>query len=215
MYETKFKVKLSDQVVECETFTLERYVKFLMSRGSDKSELIKKWMHEVLSECTNATKLAKHDAELLIINLIGRSINQDEITQDYVCECGTEFPVKLDLSRATIDFNEASTETLYVFKNFKLSFNWPELFDDDNVPLMIVKAMDSIYVGDECIEVDDLNMQELDDLHSAITPNDINSIKQFLLAPKVQLAVPVSCPICGKKHVHVIEGFNEFIRILQ
>ena len=80
---------------------------------------------------------------------------------------------------------------------------------------MIVKAMDSIYVGDECISIDDLSAQELDDLHSAITPTDINSIKQFLLAPKVQLAVPVTCPTCGKNHVHAIEGFNEFIRILQ
>lgn len=214
MYETKFSVKLSDQTVECTTITLEDYVKLLLSRGSDNSDLIKKWSREVIEKYTNASKLSKHDAELLLVNLIGRSINQDEILQDYVCECKHEFQVKLDLSHAGIDFKGESTENLYAFPNFKLSFNWPELFDDDNVPLMLVKAIEAAYVGDDRIPVDELTETELDDIHKAITPDDINSIKKFLLAPKVQLAVPITCPKCGKKHVHVIEGFSEFIRIL-
>lgn len=213
MYEIEFNVKLADKVVKCTTFNLEDYVKFLFSRGSDNSKLIKKWSTDILKSNTDAVDLDKHDAELVLVNLIARSLNQHKIEQEYVCECGNEFKIAIDSNHATVDY--PGSKLVYAFKNFKIGFKWPKLFDNDNVPDMIAKAIDAIYVGDEKIYIDELNEQELNDLYAAITVEDINYIKEMLIAPKVQLAVPVTCPKCGKSHVHVIRGFPEFIRILQ
>lgn len=214
MYDVKFNVKLESGIVECKPFTLEDYTKFLFARSSENSDLIKKWMSDILETNTNAKDLSKHESEILIVNLLAKSLNESDIYQEYVCDCGNEFDVKIDISKIFTNYNDVSIDDLYLLNDFKLSLAWPKLFEDDNVAQMIVNSIKDIYVGDDCIPIDDLSELELNDLYSVITPEDMDKIKNILLSPTIQLAAPIVCPECGKNHVHTISKFKEFIRIL-
>lgn len=212
---SKFSLKTDNGIIEYKPFSLSDYIKYNFARSSDNSDAIKGWSKDILKSHTNAVDVPKHIAELVLINLLANSLNQEKCVQEYVCECGNEFDVALDTSKAYINYGTSDIEELYSFDKFKIKLNWPKIFDDDNVPLMIVNCIDSIYVGDERIKMDELTSYELDDLYSTIMPEDMDAIKKILLEPKVQLAVPVKCPKCGKAHVHVLTGFKEFIRIIQ
>lgn len=214
MNEIKFNVKLESGNVECKPFTLEDYIKFLFAKSSDNSDLIKKWMNDILETNTSAKDLPKHEAEILIVNLLAKSLNESDIFQEYVCECGHEFDVKIDVSKIFTNYNDVSINDLYSLRDFKLSLKWPKLFEDDNVAQMIVNSIKEIYVGDDCIPIEELSDVELNDLYSAITPEDMDNIKNILLSPTIQLAAPIVCPECGKNHIHMISKFKEFIRIL-
>ncbi|QQO96391.1 baseplate hub assembly chaperone [Acinetobacter phage Minot] len=214
MFEKTFDVKLNGQLVKCKSYTLHDYTKLIISKDSPTSDAMKSVYTEIINKCTGLTNLPKHDAELVLINLIANSEHFGEVKQDYVCECGHTQPVNLDVSKAQIDYGESSLEKLYPFRKFKLAFKWPELWDDDDVPTMIAKSIESIYVGNEKILIEDLNELEIEDLYNAITEDDINYIKKFLLAPMPVLVVPITCAQCGKAHVHVIKGFKEFVEIL-
>ena len=215
MYTDNFSIKVGTNVVKCNVITLNDYIKFLFAKSSDNSDLIKKWMTDILKSNTSANDLNKHESELVIVNLLSKSLNETTATQEYECECGNKFNVDIDTTKAYINYSDKDISELYAFKNFKILFKYPELFADDNVPKMIVDCIDSIFVGDDRISITDLNDAELDDLYSAITPEDMERIRDILLGPKIQLAVPVKCPKCGKSHVHVITGFKEFIRIIE
>lgn len=214
MFEKKFNVKLGSSVVECKSYSLRDYTSLIISKDSTISDNMKKVYSSIIEKCTGLMNLPKHDAELVLINLIANSEHFGKVTQEYTCECGHVHDVELDVSKAQVDYGNSNLETLYPFKKFKVAFRWPELWDDDNVPLMIAKSIESIYVGDERIFVEDLNELELEDLYNAITEDDINYIKSFLLAPQPVLVVPIKCPKCGKSHVHIIKGFKEFVEVL-
>lgn len=214
MNNVKFNVKLESGIVECIPFTLEDYTKFLFARSSDNSDLIKTWMIDILKTNTSAKNLSKHESEIIIVNLLAKSLNESDILQEYVCECGNEFDVKIDVSKIFVNYNNKNIDDLYSLKDFKLKLNWPKLFEDDNVAQMIVNSIKQIYVGDDCIPIDELSEIELNDLYSAINPEDMDNIKDILLSPTIHLAAPVVCPECGKSHVHMISKFKEFIRIL-
>lgn len=210
----KFYLKIENEIVECKPFTLKKYSDYLIAKTVDDSTPIKNWMNDVLATCTNLETDKRHIAQYIIINLMYKSLNQHDIFQEYVCECGHEFDVKIDPSKISIKTDNLIDE-LYDLKSFKISLKHPKLFADDDLSSMIVDCIDSIYVGDDVIKIDDLSDYELNDLFNAITTDDMDKLKDILLEPELQLNVPIVCPKCGKAHVHSIVGFNEFIRILQ
>lgn len=215
MHELDFKVRINKKEVNCKSFSLKEYLKFLLAKTSKDSSLIKQWMIDVLKSNTNFESLTKHDCELLIINLLSKSIHQDDIKKQFVCDCDHEFDVTIDPTKIYVNYNDCEIENLYTFQNFKLGFRYPDLFEDDNIPLMILKSIEYIYVEDDRILLDDLSESELDDLYTAISPNDMENISKILLKPKIQSDIPIVCSKCGKSHVHSVIGFKSFVELLK
>lgn len=211
----QFKVKIDSKIIDCQTYTLEDYMKILVSRRADNSDEIKKVFDKIIKKYTDAKNLSKHEAELLLINLIAYSQNETgQFKINYGCDCGETIPVNLKLNQTYIDYNDTDINELYNFNKFKLKLKWPDLWDDDDIPSMIAKCIEAVYVGNERIEIDDLNEQEIVDLYSAISEDDIMSMKNILLSPKPVLPVAFDCPKCGKKHIESISGFKKFIEVL-
>ena len=214
MFDIHFDVKTDSGLIKCKAFTLKEYLNLIIAKSNSNSDLMKLAYNEIIKNNTNATNLSKHDAELILVNLIIKSEYENSVYKDYVCECGNEIKVEIDPSKIRVDYDGKNINDLYPFDKFKLLFKWPELWSDDNIADMIVRCIDSIFVGDERIKLDDLSEEELDDLYELLTLDEIEKIKDFLLAPQISLIVSFKCDKCGKRHTKTIKGLKSFLEII-
>ena len=203
----KFETRINGKNIQCRAFTLEEYANLIAAK---KNGTIDECVKALLRECANASGLNKQESELLIVILWAHSIGEVNHEVTWNCTCGRKIPVPLNYTHAQIDPPE---DLWYDLKGFKIKFKYPNLFDDSDIPMMISKCIDYIVVGNEQIYFNDLNDAEIDDLYSAITTEDVVNIKNMLLKPQVQLAVPITCE-CGISHIHVIKGLKEFFKIM-
>lgn len=208
MIQYKFETRISGKTIHCRAFTLEEYLQLIQAKSDGN---IPSKIKELINNCTDATDLNRQESELLILKLWANSIGEVNHQASWVCECGNEIEVPINFTYAQIDSPE---DLWYDLKNFKIKFKYPKIFDDSNIALMIAECIEYILVNNEQIYVEELNDQELNDLYSAITADDIVKIKEMLLKPKVSLSVPISCA-CGKSHIHTITGLKEFFKIMQ
>lgn len=213
MYSKKFKVQTDSGVIQCSTYTLRASTQLNLAKNAKNVELMKATYSEILNDHAVAD-LPKHDAELVLINLIAKSEHEEDVKIPYVCECGHMHEVTLKPENMYIDYGESDIEKLYPFDKFKVKFTWPALWADDNVTEMIVKSMRTIYAKDEQIDLEDLSEDELNDLYDAITEDDIKKIKKLLTSPKPVAVFSLKCPQCEKRSVETIKGFKSFVELL-
>lgn len=206
-FEYKFDVNIGSKILECRAFTLREY-KDLMKAKADGN--LKNAVLEVLSKCTKAHQLTKQESELLLVKLWAHSTGEVNIDTVYTCECEKETLVPVNMNYIQLD---DAPEVVYDFKNFKIKFNYPKIFEESNKASMIASCIDYIIVGDEKLKVDDLTDQELSDLYTAITTEDIIKIADMLVNPTIYTAIPIQCE-CGKSNIKVIRGLKEFFRLL-
>lgn len=206
-FDYKFEVNIGHKLIQCRAFTLEEYKDLMEAKLNGK---LKETIQQILSKCTNATDLTKQESELLIVKLWAHSTGEVNSDAVHICDCGKENLVSLNINYAQLD---EADDLIYDFKNFKIKFKHPKIFDDSNVALMISTCIDYIIVGEEKLRVDDLTDEEISDLYTAITTEDAIRISDMLMKPSIYMAVPVECE-CGKKHLKVIRGLKEFFRLL-
>ncbi|ANA49532.1 baseplate hub [Salmonella phage vB_SnwM_CGG4-1] len=207
-YDYNFEVLIGEKTIECRAFTLEEYKNLIVSKqqGSIKQSVL-----DLIKNCTNAKNLNKQESELLLVNLWSHSLGEVNHQNTWVCSCGHETQVPINFTFAQIDEPE---ELWYNLRHFKIKLRYPNLFEDENIASMISSCIQTIHVNGETIGIEDLNNKEIEDLYSAITEDDIINIKNLLLKPTVQLAVPVKCSECGENHVHIIKGLKEFFKLI-
>lgn len=206
-FDYKFEVNIGQKVIKCRAFTLEEYKDLMQAKLNGK---LKETIESILWKCTNCAGLNKQESELLIVKLWAHSTGEVNSDAVHICDCGKENLVSINMNYAQLDDAE---EVIYDFNNFKIKFKYPRLFADSNIARMIGECIDYIIVGNEKLLIDDLTEQELNDLYSAITTEDIQKIAEMLLKPSIYLAVPVECE-CGKNHLKIIRGLKEFFRLL-
>lgn len=207
-YEYKFEVNVAGKNIECRAFTLEEYKQLIEAKMNGTTEST---VNELIKNCTSATGLNKQESELLLVKLWAHSVGEVNHENIWICPEGHETLTSINFTSAQIDDPE---ELWYSLANFKIKFKYPKIFEDKHIGMMIVKCIEYIYVNGETISINDLNDRELDDLYSAISQEDIAKIRDMLLKPTVQLAVPVKCSKCGATHVEVIKGLREFFRYM-
>lgn len=210
MFTKTFEIKLSTgKVVKAQTYTLRDKAKILVSKMNETGDTMKKLYMDLVDAVE--PNLPKHDAELVLVRLIGESENENKLVRPYTCTCGKVHNKAINLEHLYV--SNIDQELIYSFPKFKVEFEWPKLWDDDDITMMIVKSIKYIYAGDERLTLDDLTDNEVQDLYNAITEDTINYIKNLLLAPKLTVHVPINCE-CGKNEVHTISGFKEFMEIV-
>lgn len=203
-----FDVNIGNKIINCRTFTLREYKAILHAKTNG---VLEPYIIQLLKDCTNAKNLVKHEAELLLIHLWSNSLAVVNQEQTWVCDCGHEQQIPINLSHISY---ESTTDLVHDFGQFKIKFRYPGLFEDKNTAVMVASCIEYIITPDgEMLNIDDLNEAEIEDLYSAITVNDINDISAMLLKPQVQLAIPISCQ-CGKSSVHIVSGLKEFFKFL-
>lgn len=210
----KFNVTFpSGEVVTCDTFPLEPYSELLIAKS--KGESVAPHLEKLLNEYTNVTslRLNKQESEFVLIHLLNTSLNEDispEVSK--TCECGYKDELKLNLNHLSIaDDDKLKNIT---FPKFSIKLRYPKIFEDNDMAKMITGCIEAVIVGDEVIDINDLSSIEVEDLYKAITYDHIVEMKELLLKPKLQLAVPYKCPECGKEEVFIINGLGELLELI-
>lgn len=208
MYEYKFETKLGSKIINCRAFTLSDYRDLIEAK---QNGTIQEVVERILGECTDARDLTKQQAEFVLVNLWAQSLGEVNHQNAWVCSCGHEIPTAINFTQIQMD---ATEELWYDLTAFKIKLRYPRLFEDKNIAQMIASCIEYIFVDGEAISVDELNDNEIDDLYSAITEDDIKKISKLLLEPTIYTAIPIECDKCGESHVHVIRGLKEFFRLI-
>ena len=202
-----FETRISGQHIRCRAFTLEEYIGLIAAKSNGT---LSSAINELIKNCTNAVGLNKQESELLVVKLWAHSIGEVNHEGSWNCTCGRQIPVPLNYTHATID---APEDLWYDLDAVRIKFKYPKLFDDSNIAKMISSCIEYVVVNGEQIYPNDLSEQEIEDLYSLITIEDITKIKDMLLKPTVQLSVPITCE-CGISHIHTIKGLKEFFEIM-
>lgn len=209
----EFNVRLpSDEIIKCKTFPLKPYSEILVAKS--KEEPISDLLKQLLQDYSEAQHLAKHDAEYVLIHLLNNSLNEDVVPRviKQCSDCKHEEEIELDLKRLSI-YKSIELSDIN-FGKFKLRMRYPKIFDDSNMTLLITSCIDSVIIGDEVIGLEDLTEIELNDLYEAITTDHLKQMRDMLINPEIQLAIPYKCPSCGKEEVFVISGLSNLLSLI-
>lgn len=203
-----FVTKIGDKTINCRAFTLREYKDLLKAKleGRLEEEIL-----ELFKKCTDAPELPRHEGELLLVKLWAQSLGEVNVERPWHCACGREQMVPMNLIQAS---TTEAREVVWGFTNFKIRFRWPNIFQDKYKAQTVAECIHSIVTPDD-VEIfpDDLSDEEVNDLYSAITVEDIEKIFAHLTEPQVQLAVPISCE-CGHNEIHVVKGLKEFFKLI-
>lgn len=208
MYEYKFDVKIGSKVVNCKAFTLEQYRDLVTAKLNGN---IESQVKALIAECSNAKGLNRQETELLLVQLWAHSLGEVNHQNSWKCSCDNEIPVHINLLHTQIDDPE---DLWYNLGNLRIKLRYPDIFEDKNVAQMIATSIESVFVNGENIAIEDLTEQEINDLYSIISEDDIIAIKELILKPTVYLAVPIKCDKCGASHVHVLRGLKDFFKLM-
>lgn len=212
MIQYKFTMNLPGRPpIQARAFTLDEYRELIEARVAGDTEKIQHLTIKLVSECTTARMVNRQECEWIIVNLWAHSLGEVNHTHTWTCTCGKETSVDMNFSHAQII--DESTELWYAKPNFKIKLRYPQIFEDADYGAMIASCIEYIVAGEEQIDIEDLNDAEMQDLFANISIQDMQNIIEILMAPKLVLAVPITCE-CGIHAVHTITGIKEFLELM-
>lgn len=205
------EIKIGQETFNLKAITLGQYMNFL---ASVENATFKEGVLDILGS-TAGLNLTKVSKEQLFVTLLAKSTTMHPKTQ-YVCECGAKRTIELNYTHLhqVIPQSDTVHSEMYQLKGFKVKLKYPtNMFCDDNMYDLILSCIDGIYTSNDVLQLDDLSELEMDNFVAAFSVQDVLNIKEYLLAPYIQLAIPVSCD-CGKSGVKHIKGLEECIEVL-
>lgn len=207
--DNQFTLEVQDKSILCRTFTLDEYEELVKAKLN--GSIIQTTKSLVQSCAPSAVDLPKHWAEYVLINIWMRSLDEQIHEHDWVCTCGREIPLVLNFDHIQVS---DESELVYKLKHLHIKLRYPKLFEDSNTADMIMGCIESIITPKEEIPLSELDDSELGDLVALIEYEDVDAITKMLLAPQVQMGVPVKCE-CGNTGIHVISGFAQFMKLIE
>lgn len=179
-------------------------------------------LKEVVSNCVegdyDVNKLASADLEYLFIKL--RAFSVGEISDlVFTCDsCEAENKVKVDITKIEIE-KEQKDPIIKVDDNFGFKMKFSDLEDivkaedgntDDYIEL-IARSIESIFYGDEIIEITDEEIPEVIRIINELTNKEFDKMLDFLKGqPKVVKDVKFDCVECEKHNERRLEGLANF-----
>lgn len=196
--------------INARAFTLKEYFELGVAKieGRFKDEV-----QNVVYKCTGQDiySLDKPEAEYIVAMLWMHSLGEINHESEYQCECGNEFTIPITFNQIQID---PTKELLKGMKGFSLIFNPAKIYGDSDKVMTFLNSMSYIIIDNEQVAIEDLSEQELSDLQSFITYEDVINITDELLEPTIRLGIPVKCEKCGSYHVHEFNGLTDFMEII-
>lgn len=208
----KFKIKVGNEMREFNPITLKQYLTFLSSiDGPNFKDSVLECIGDLATDST-VDKISKEQA---FVSLLALS-TVEHPAAPYECECGKVHNVSLNYANVqqVRPVSDVVQSGMYSIGHFKVKLKYPtDFFADSNVYDLVLSCIDGIYTKNDVLQLDDLSDQEMDNFVQAITVDDVIAIRDYLLAPYIQIAVPVSCE-CGIKSVKVVKGLSECMEVL-
>lgn len=204
-----FNIKVGNKNVDLKAITLREYMELLaLGTGQEFKDKI----NGLLKPLDGFNKVEK---EFALVSLLAKSITNHH-QASYFCACGKETNVNIDYNLMQLVIPESDTvhSGMYQLSHFKVKLKYPtDLFSDSNMFDLIISCIDGIYTESDVLRLEDLSDQEMDNFINAFTVDDVLKIRKYLLAPFIQIAVPVKCE-CGQAGVKHVKGFRECLEIL-
>ena len=180
----------------------------------------------------DSSKLATFDLEYIFTQIRGKSVGEDvELGLRCICSKETckdnngEYPVVkhvIDISQIKVFFPAGHTDTINLFDGVGVKMKYPSLETLNNITqtgsqttesfLNIVKEhIDYIFDDDSIYDMKQVSQADLDTFLEDLTGNQLKKLLDFFQTlPSLKHELKYSCPKCGEKFSHTLEGLNAF-----
>ena len=212
---TKQDVKLTPFKVGDEKVLL------MASESKDPQQMVDS-LKSVLSNCVegvDVNKLASFDLEYLFLKLRSISVGESVDVGIKCAHCEAINNVNVDLSSIKVETPENHNNIIKIDNDIGFKMKYPDVseiavgdIDDfENILNVIINSVETVYYGEEVIEVGIDEKNDLKDIINNLTSTQFQPFQEFFTTmPKVKKDIIFKCKECGEDNKQVLEGLASF-----
>jgi hypothetical protein len=225
-------VPSSGQPVKYRPFLVKEEKALLIAQQSEDLSTMVETLKGVVKSCVqdniDVEKLATFDLEYMFTQIRGKSVGE---TVDLIFACDEDHgeqnakarsTVTIDLTTLVVDKSPDHTNKIQLFDDVGVIMKYPTVDiikkleginteDLDKVFDIMALSIDYIYKSDEIFYSKEQTHNDLVQFIGNLTSDQFLKIQKFFeTMPKIKKQIEYNCPVCGKHHVKVLEGLQNF-----
>ena len=165
-------------------------------------------------------EIENYDLEYLFLRLRVKSVGETSKigVKCEKCEVSNEIDVDLDKVKVVKNKNHSSMVKIQEDLAFEMKIPKDEFVNQDQNSLpeimmqIILNSIKKVYHGEEVIDVDSSDQEDLRNLIESMNKNQFEKIQQFFeTIPKLSHQVSFECGSCGEQNEMKMEGLQTFL----
>lgn len=231
----ELKLPSNGKEVRFRPFLVKEEKLLLMAAKSNDANEIIKTTKQVINNClldsdVNVDTLPFFDVDCLFIAMRAKSIGES-IEVNYICQnnkedgtqCGSKFPVMIDISNVEVDKNENIKSEIRFSDNLIFYMKYPgysiiKVLNDNDDSFekkikIIMASIEKIFNKDQYYSTKDFSTEELQSFIEGLTQEQFNKLAEFTSNfPSFYVKAKGKCIKCGKEHE---VRYKDFVRFFQ
>jgi len=199
----------------------------LIALESQDEKQIESAITSVIESClagsVKMTELTTFDIEYIFLTLRARSVGEGIKLSLPCTACEEPNEIKIDLNKLQVKNNDFDKKDLQIKINndVTVDLRWPTMSDrstevktgTETIIHMVAKSIDTLYHGDETINISDTPFNEVIEFVESFTSEQFNNCMAVLLkTPYTGYDIEFTCKKCGEKNEQELKGLADFFQ---
>lgn len=224
----KCDLPLSGKKVFFRPMKVREQKELLLAQQSEDEDTIYATIREVIHSCTfgevDLDTLPLTDLSWLFIQMRISSVGAEQKIS-VTCEnpeCAKDIPMIHDLNGASVEVPRKDALRVELEPNMGLIFRWPTIMDyvnafqsKDSTLKYIFMIVDSAYDAEQVYTKNDFTEEEFAKWIEDLDDVQIKKIGDFMASiPELKQELKFNCPHCKHEHRKLLEGLQDFFRLV-
>jgi hypothetical protein len=199
----------------------------LIALESEDEKQIEKSIYSMIESCldgkVNINDFTNFDIEFIFLTLRSMSVGEGIKLNIPCSSCEEPNAVSVDLNKLEVKNNDFDKKDLQIKINndVTVDLRWPTMSDrstevktgTETIIHMVAKSIDTLYHGDETINISDTPFNEVIEFVESFTSEQFNNCMAVLLkTPYTGYDIEFTCKKCGEKNEQELKGLADFFQ---
>ena len=220
----RYTVKLpsTGKSAQFRPYTVKEEKALLLAIQEANIETLAIAIKNVVSICTDGKldpdQMPYYDVEYLFLQIRSKSVGEVlELIGSCDCDPKNKTELSVDIATATVEPKPTGNKQLGIIDTqYTIEFRHPSIDDivatfnsnGDTSEEVVANCIVRVFTDDEAM---DWSKEEKLEFVESMTSKQQKNIAEFLQdMPMVELPAPYTCRHCGKEHINVLSGFENF-----
>ena len=216
------KVPSSGVKVKLTPFRVGDEKNLLIAAQSQSTHQMNLALKSVIANCVTGVKvedLEQYDLEYLFLKIRAKSVGEFSTVGLNCSQCETTNEIKIDLETVVVDQSKQHSDMIKIEDKLAFKMKLPDteqlekidLTDPESVMDVIVLSVETVYTGEESIEVGPSDREELKQLIESMTSTQFQKFQDYFdTMPKLKKEIDFVCGSCGHENHVTLEGLASF-----